>query len=769
MNLPTASFGGFVARSRAAGRLVVQPRMGFGDPDRMRSGLLATKQVTATTVGTLTLDSYTRVNDVASADRALAEGLPLNGFPIVSHGAELTRSVVAGIRDDDFPVQVRHGAARPQEIVRVSRAAGLDATEGGPVSYCLPYSRMPLREAVGHWVRTCALLTPSPGSLPHIETFGGCMLGQLCPPSMLVAISMLEGLFFAENGVRSISLSYAQQIDEEQDEEAIHALRRLSAEFLPEIDHHVVVYAYMGLYPRTRRGAEAVLAGAARLAVRSGAARLIVKTVAEARRIPTIEENVAALRLAGEVAAATRWAHESPDPADTAVYREARTLVEATLGLAGTVTEALPLAFARGYLDIPYCLHPDNAGRAASVIDASGRLRWASTGSLPIRRAHRKPRPASKLTAANLLVALSYLQRKFDAEPAPPALGPRHSLGAQMEPAHGTGGTAAAHYLPPSPAEHLGSTVTRNAMLVQQEVLIAARAFLAEESFVELLPPVIGPVTDPGVRGSKQLDVDYYGHRYKLMTSGILYKQASLLAFPKLFFIAPNVRAEPPETCSTSRHLAEFHQIDVEIAGGSRADARQVAERLLVHVVRHVLRTRSDELAALGRDPVVFTELLAQPFEVMTHAQAVTALHALHHPQSPDAEIDWDGEELLSDKARRPFFITDYPKGSRGFYDRESDTRPGILRNFDLILPGGYGELVSGSERESDYATIVTRMRETGENPAKYKWYLDMVREGIPTSAGFGMGLERLTRYLTGLDSVWQVNAYPKVPGLVAP
>nr|WP_285501183.1 asparagine synthetase A [Actinokineospora sp. NBRC 105648] len=324
-------------------------------------------------------------------------------------------------------------------------------------------------------------------------------------------------------------------------------------------------------------------------------------------------------------------------------------------------------------------------------------------------------------------------------------------------------------YLPPSPPEHLASPVTRAALRVQQQVLTAARSFLAGEEFIELLPPVIGPVTDPGVRGSKQLDVDYYGHRYKLMTSGILYKQASLLAFDKLFFIAPNVRAEPVETCNTRRHLAEFHQIDVEISGGTRADARRLAERLLVHVVRHVLRTAGDELTALGRDPVVFAELLREPFDVLTHTEAVAALHDLQYPQSADAEIEWEGEELLSHKARRPFFVTDYPKGSRGFYDRENPERPGTLRNFDLIVPGGYGELVSGSERESDYATIVTRMRETGENPAKYKWYLDMVRDGIPASAGFGMGLERLTRFLTGLDSVWQVNAYPKVPGLVAP
>src|SRR5690349_3745567 len=119
---------------------------------------------------------------------------------------------------------------------------------------------------------------------------------------------------------------------------------------------------------------------------------------------------------------------------------------------------------------------------------------------------------------------------------------------------------------PPGPREHLSSPVTRTVLRIQNRILMAAREYLASEGFVELLPPIIGPVTDPGGRGSKQVDIDYYGHRYKLMTSAILYKQASLLAFDKIFYVAPNVRLEPLETCSTSRHLAEFHQIDVEAA-----------------------------------------------------------------------------------------------------------------------------------------------------------------------------------------------------------
>lgn len=265
------------------------------------------------------------------------------------------------------------------------------------------------------------------------------------------------------------------------------------------------------------------------------------------------------------------------------------------------------------------------------------------------------------------------------------------------------------------------------------------------------------------------MDVDFYGHKYKLMTSAILYKQASLLAFPKIFCIAPNVRLEPLETANTSRHLAEFHQIDVEMAYASRDQITAVLEELVRHIVARVVTDLPAEFAALGRDTSVFGALLDQAFGRRTHAEAVAELIGLGHPQNPDAEIDWEGEALLSARSAQPFFVTDYPKGSRGFYDRESAQDPGVLRNFDLLAPEGYGELCSGSEREYDYARIVTRMRETGENPAKYGWYLKLVREGIPASAGFGIGVERFTRYLAGLDGAWQANAFPKLPGVVSP
>lgn len=322
---------------------------------------------------------------------------------------------------------------------------------------------------------------------------------------------------------------------------------------------------------------------------------------------------------------------------------------------------------------------------------------------------------------------------------------------------------------PPPLGEHLRTPALKAAMLVQQEALYAAREFLRDRGFIELLPPLMGPVTDPGGRGAKPIDVDFYGHTYKLMTSAYLYKQVALRGFEKLFFVAPNVRIEPPETASTGRHLVEFHQIDVEMAGASREDAMETAAGMLAHVVDRVWEKVPAVLAGLGRDPLFFAEMRTGKVDVITHAEAVARLRDQGHPQSPDAEIDWVGERTLSEQTDRPFFVTDYPKGSRGFYDRENEHAPGTLRNFDLIAHGGYGELVSGSERESDYATMVTRMRESAENPAKYDWYLRTVRDGIPFGAGFGMGVERLVRFLTGLDAVWQVSAYPKLPGVVAP
>ncbi len=400
-----SGFGRFV---KAADGLVVQPRMGFGTAEAMRRGLDAVHRSGTLAVGTITLDSYTRVGSHDTARAALAAGDDLNGYPIVAYPVGTTRAVVDGIAGPDFPVQVRHGSALPQDIIAASIAAGLHATEGGPLSYCLPYSRVPVAEAVRAWRESCRLLADLCAE-PHLESFGGCMLGQLCPPSLLVAISVLEGLFFQRHGVHSVSLSYAQQTHPDQDAEAIQALRVLAGEHLHD-DWHIVVYTNMGVFPRTPHGATALLAEAARLAVRTGADRLIVKTVAEAHRIPTVEENVAALRTAH---AAAREARYSPATADTGILAEARALVDAVLMLDDDLGTALVRAVGMGYLDVPYCLHPDNPGRTRSFVDRDGHLRWSRLGALPLHGVADAP-GGHDATSAGLLRALSHVERRFD-------------------------------------------------------------------------------------------------------------------------------------------------------------------------------------------------------------------------------------------------------------------------------------------------------------------------------------------------------------------
>ena len=410
-------FDNFIRAARDSGRLVVQPRMGFGQIEKMRAGLEAVRDANAMTVGTITLDSYTRVGDYESARKSLTLGQDLNGFPIVTHGAQKTRDMLMGIQSVDFPIQVRHGCSLPYDIFVSLIEADVDATEGGPISYCLPYGRTPLQKSIDAWARCSDLLAEraNEGQIIHLESFGGCMLGQLCPPSLLIAISILECMFFQQHGVKSVSLSYAQQTCLPQDLVALTALRQLAAERLTNVEWHVVLYTYMGVFPKTKPGALAILADSVYLALNGGANRLIVKTPAEAHRIPTVIENVGALEYAESVAT---WRQLKHRPAlgeyEGDIYHEAKGLVESVLELDADIGRAMQLAFKKGYLDVPYCLHADNAGRSRSYIDHSGALHWQSAGSMALQ-ANTDTMPLGKIKPSAFLQMLSYVEHSYDA------------------------------------------------------------------------------------------------------------------------------------------------------------------------------------------------------------------------------------------------------------------------------------------------------------------------------------------------------------------
>ncbi len=300
---------------------------------------------------------------------------------------------------------------------------------------------------------------------------------------------------------------------------------------------------------------------------------------------------------------------------------------------------------------------------------------------------------------------------------------------------------------------------------IQAALGTAIREYLNAQGFIELLPPIIGPVTDPGIRGAKQATINFYGREYKVMSSAILYKQMMAASLGRIYFFSPNVRLEPLETATTRRHLVEFVQVDVEEAGATYEDAMRRSEELVAYVHEYAKTRLGADLAAAGRR----LNGAQAPFRRLRYDEAIRML-ADHGREIPyGVEIPWDHEEYLSSLFSEPFFISDYPRGSRGFYDREDPAHPGILRDFDLVYPEGYGEAISGAEREHEYAKVIARLRETGENPSKYEWYLDMLREGIPPSSGFGIGVERLTRYICGLHAVWEARPYPKVAGVFSP
>ncbi len=142
----------------------------------------------------------------------------------------------------------------------------------------------------------------------------------------------------------------------------------------------------------------------------------------------------------------------------------------------------------------------------------------------------------------------------------------------------------------------------RAVMRVQDEILSALRDHLRGIGFIEILAPIIGPATDPGIRGASQVSFDYYGTQFKVMSSMILYKQMAVNSFDRIFALSPNIRLEPIETIETGRHLSEFRQLDLEVARASYFDVMEIGEGMVTYVVKRVKANCSDELDVLGRE-----------------------------------------------------------------------------------------------------------------------------------------------------------------------
>ena len=114
---------------------------------------------------------------------------------------------------------------------------------------------------------------------------------------------------------------------------------------------------------------------------------------------------------------------------------------------------------------------------------------------------------------------------------------------------------------------------------------------------------------------------------------------------------------------------------------------------------------------------------------------------------------------------KEPIWIVDMPLKNREFYDKEYVNKPGYLKDMDLIYPEGYGEALSGGEREYEYELIKKRILKKGQALTQFKKYLELAKGDLPPSAGFGIGIERLTRFICGLKRIEEASLFPKIPG----
>jgi len=292
---------------------------------------------------------------------------------------------------------------------------------------------------------------------------------------------------------------------------------------------------------------------------------------------------------------------------------------------------------------------------------------------------------------------------------------------------------------------HLLDKKTYMVNRLKSKIISMLRTYLGRKGFIELFPVVASPITDPLSSPYDTIFFDVYGYKFQLTKSMIFHKQLSMLTFEKIYIFSPNFRIEPPEKVSTSRHLVEFVQLDLEIRGTSREEIMDFIEEMLLYLFERV--QGEEELSFFGRK----LPRLKRPFPRITYSEAVE-------------KYGDDFEYRLSEKASQPVWVIDFPYQVREFYYRE-DPRAGTMVDFDLLYPEGFGEAISGGEREWRPERLKRMLMKKGIDADFYDIYLSLIEEGVPPSAGFGIGIERLTRFLSGLKEIKFTRLFPKLPG----
>lgn len=274
----------------------------------------------------------------------------------------------------------------------------------------------------------------------------------------------------------------------------------------------------------------------------------------------------------------------------------------------------------------------------------------------------------------------------------------------------------------------------------------------------------------PLIQGKPDLSQDFFGKSAYLTVSGQLEGEAYATALGKIYTFGPTFRAE---NSNTSRHLAEFWMIEPEMAFFELTDNMTLAERYLKHILGDVLNHCAEDMDFFEKriQPGILSALqlvLDKPFTRMTYTEAIDVLtksgEKFEYPISWGVDLQAEHERYITEKhVSGPVILYNYPKAIKSFYMRLNDDDKTVAA-MDVLVPG-VGEIIGGSQREERLDVLTERMVESGLRTEDYWWYLDLRRFGTVPHAGFGLGLERMVQYTTGMANIRDVVPFPRTPG----